>query len=175
VKDLPWELSQLRSYREWRNRRRIQRRLLGSGGLRAWIGRPCPYCRVPMSDFKHLAQARATAASRLRHKLSAMIMLATDVSDFSKESIREATMHRRLMMLAALALACIAVPKAEAESLVTISCDKPKGFNIAYGTTLKERFEARQKNQAEPPPTLRGPTEDGVGPQRSSSIQTKRR
>jgi hypothetical protein len=63
--------------------------------------------------------------------------------------------------IAALALACIAMPKAEAEPLVTISCDKPKGFNIAYGTTLVERADAREKKQPEPPPKLRGPTEDG--------------
>ena len=60
-----------------------------------------------------------------------------------------------------LALTCIAGPQAKAEPLVTISCDKPKGFNIAYGTTLSERAQAREKNQPEPPPRLRGPTEDG--------------
>jgi hypothetical protein len=66
-----------------------------------------------------------------------------------------------LMMLMALALTCTAVPKAKAEPLVTISCDKPKGFNIAYGTTLKERAEAREKKQPEPPPKLTRPNEDG--------------
>jgi hypothetical protein len=78
--------------------------------------------------------------------------------------------------IAALALACIAMPKAEAEPLVTISCDKPKGFNIAYGTTLVERADAREKKQPEPPPKLRGLLKMAMwAPQPSSSIQTKRR
>jgi hypothetical protein len=45
--------------------------------------------------------------------------------------------------------------------LVTISCDRPNGFNIAYGTTLTERFDAAQKKLPEPPPALRGPNKDG--------------
>jgi hypothetical protein len=48
-------------------------------------------------------------------------------------------------MIATLPVTCVAVPKAEAEPLVTISCDKPNGFNIAYRTTITERFDARQK------------------------------
>jgi hypothetical protein len=70
-------------------------------------------------------------------------------------------MRWHLGMIATLALISIVVPKAEAEPLVTISCEQPKGFDISYGTTLKERFEAEEKNRSEPPPTLRGPTEDG--------------
>jgi hypothetical protein len=55
-------------------------------------------------------------------------------------------MRWRLTISAVLVLTRIALPKAEAEPLVTISCDKPKGFNIAYGTTLMERAEARKKS-----------------------------
>jgi hypothetical protein len=50
---------------------------------------------------------------------------------------------------------------ANAEPLVTVSCDVPKGFNIAYGTTLLERAEAREKKQPTPPPALSGPNKDG--------------
>jgi hypothetical protein len=59
-------------------------------------------------------------------------------------------------------VACFAVlGKASAEPILTISCDKPNGFNIAYGTSLNERFDASQKNQPEPPPALSGPNKDG--------------
>ena len=54
-------------------------------------------------------------------------------------------MRWRLGMIVALGLGCLAVPEAEAGPLVTIHCDQLKGFNIAYGTTLTERFEARKK------------------------------
>ena len=67
----------------------------------------------------------------------------------------------QLCFIAVLLVICLALPTARAEPLVTISCDKPNGFNIAYGTTLRERFEARQKNQAQPPPALIGPSMDG--------------
>jgi hypothetical protein len=69
---------------------------------------------------------------------------------------------RLLLSMTALVLACIcAIPKADAEPLVTISCDKPNGFNIRYGTTLQQRFEASQKKQPEPAPALSGPNKDG--------------
>jgi hypothetical protein len=50
---------------------------------------------------------------------------------------------------------------ANAEPLVTISCDVPKGVSIGYGTTLLERAEAREKKQPTPPPALSGPNKDG--------------
>jgi hypothetical protein len=71
-------------------------------------------------------------------------------------------MRLRLSMIAILIAACIGIPKAGAEPLVTISCDKPDGFNIGYGTTLIKRFEASQKKQLEPPPALSGPNKDGI-------------
>ena len=80
-----------------------------------------------------------------------------------------------LPMIVTLAITCIAVPEAGAEPLLTISCDKPNGFNIAYGTTLTERVEAREKKQPVPLPALTGPTEDGMwGRQRSSSISNQK-
>ena len=52
--------------------------------------------------------------------------------------------------------------RAIGEPLVTISCDKPEGFNIAYGVSLTERFSASQNNQPGPTkPSLKGPTKDG--------------
>jgi hypothetical protein len=62
----------------------------------------------------------------------------------------------RLAMIASLILTCIATPKAAAEPLVAISCDKQNGFNIEYGTTLIERSEAREKNQPAPQPNSKG-------------------
>jgi hypothetical protein len=50
---------------------------------------------------------------------------------------------------------------ASAEPLVTITCDQPKGFNITYGTSLRERFEAREKKLPFPTPTFSGPNNDG--------------
>jgi len=50
---------------------------------------------------------------------------------------------------------------AEATPLVTIYCDKPNGFNISYGTSLAERFEASQQKRPNPPPKLSGPNTDG--------------
>ena len=65
-------------------------------------------------------------------------------------------------MIVILVLASFVMPKAKAEPLVTISCDKPNGFSIGYGTTLIGRFEASKKNQPEPLPALRGPNKDGI-------------
>jgi hypothetical protein len=48
-----------------------------------------------------------------------------------------------------MAFGCLAGAEAHAEPLVTISCGKPNGFNIAYGTSLIERFEASEKKQPE--------------------------
>jgi hypothetical protein len=70
-------------------------------------------------------------------------------------------MRLSLSVTVILALTCIAVPSASAEPLVTISCDKPNGVNITYGASLRERVEAREKNQPQPPPTLKEPTKDG--------------
>src|SRR5215467_6986498 len=50
---------------------------------------------------------------------------------------------------------------AEAGPLVTISCEKPNGFNIEYGTPFWDSAHASEKNQPEPAPTFRGPTKDG--------------
>jgi len=77
--------------------------------------------------------------------------------------------------LAVIVLTCIAVTNAEAEPLVTISCDKPTGFNIRYGTTLKERVEAGGNKQSEPPPKLRGPVEDGYLGRPTFIIDSNRR
>jgi hypothetical protein len=58
-------------------------------------------------------------------------------------------------------VACaVALAKANAGPMLTISCDKPNGFNIAYGASFKERVEARREKQPEPPPSLKGPTQD---------------
>jgi hypothetical protein len=67
----------------------------------------------------------------------------------------------RLCVLATtLVVLAYTVSIAKAEPLVTVYCDKPNGFNIAYGTTLKERVEAEQNKQQEPAPALRGPAKD---------------
>ena len=70
-------------------------------------------------------------------------------------------MRLSLSVTAILMLAYIGIPRANAEPLVTISCDKPNGVSITYGTSLQERVEAREKNQPEPPPTLTEPTKNG--------------
>jgi hypothetical protein len=64
------------------------------------------------------------------------------------------------LCLSIIAIVLLTLPTAKAEPLVTISCDKPNGFRIEYGTTPEERFEASQKNQPSPPPTLSGPNKD---------------
>jgi hypothetical protein len=71
-------------------------------------------------------------------------------------------MRLLLSTMALLAFACTyPTTKAAAEPLVTISCEKPNGINISYGASLQERVEAKEKNQPEPPPTLKEPTKDG--------------
>jgi hypothetical protein len=70
-------------------------------------------------------------------------------------------MRLSLSVTVILALTHIVVPSASAEPLVTISCDKPNGVSIAYGASLQERVEAREKNQPEPPPTLKEPAKNG--------------
>ena len=70
-------------------------------------------------------------------------------------------MRLSLSVTAIFALTYIIVPRASAEPLVTISCDKPNGVSITYGTSLQERVEAREKNQPEPPPALKEPTKNG--------------
>jgi hypothetical protein len=64
------------------------------------------------------------------------------------------------LYLSITAIVLLTSPMAKAEPLVTISCDKPNGFRIEYGTSPEERIEASQKNQPSPPPTLRGPNKD---------------
>jgi hypothetical protein len=74
------------------------------------------------------------------------------------------------------AIACAAaLAKANAEPMLTISCEKPKGFNIEYGTTLHERVEADQKKQAEPAPSLKGPTKDGYSGLPTFSIDSNKK
>src|SRR5262249_4373946 len=69
---------------------------------------------------------------------------------------------RLLLPAATLALACVgAISRAGAEPLVTISCEKPDGVSISYGSSLQERVEAREKNQPEPLPTLNEPAKNG--------------
>jgi hypothetical protein len=62
-------------------------------------------------------------------------------------------------VVAALILA--PVPSA-AQSLVTFSCDEPKGFSMRYGISSWARIDAEIKKQPVPTePQLTGPTEDG--------------
>jgi hypothetical protein len=53
------------------------------------------------------------------------------------------------------------VAEANAEPLVTISCEKPTGFTIAYGVPLTDQADAAAKHQPEPAPALKGPITDG--------------
>jgi hypothetical protein len=86
------------------------------------------------------------------------------------------TRRAALDAIIVVALASIATgAKANAEPLVTISCDKPNGFNIAYGTSLIERFEASQKNQPKPSPKLTGPNEDGYAGKPTFVIDSNRK
>lgn len=48
-----------------------------------------------------------------------------------------------------------------AESLVTISCHEPTGFNMQYGASVQERVRAEKDKKPEPKPSLKGPTKDG--------------
>jgi hypothetical protein len=57
-----------------------------------------------------------------------------------------------LFIAAPVALVIAGAPRASAEPLLTISCEKPDGFNIEYGTTLAESVAS---------PSLRGPIKDG--------------
>ena len=85
-------------------------------------------------------------------------------------------MRLPLLTTTMLALACIgATPNADASPLVTISCEKPNGFNIEYGTTLSERVGARVNKQPQPPPTLRGPNEDGYSGKPTFIIDANRK
>jgi hypothetical protein len=64
-------------------------------------------------------------------------------------------MRLLVLSIATLALICgYLASKADAEPLVTISCEKPNGISIKYGTSLLEHSEASKKNQPEPPPSL---------------------
>ena len=67
-----------------------------------------------------------------------------------------------VLSIATLVLACgYSASKADAEPLVTISCEKPNGISIKYGTSLLEHLEDSKNNQPEPPPSLKEPTKDG--------------
>ena len=53
-------------------------------------------------------------------------------------------------------------PKAIAEPLVTISCEKPEGVSMAYGVSLTDRMDASANSQSgKIEPSLKGPTKDG--------------
>jgi hypothetical protein len=53
-------------------------------------------------------------------------------------------------------------PKAIAEPLVTISCEKPEGVSMAYGVSLTDRMNALANSQSgKIEPSLKGPTKDG--------------
>jgi hypothetical protein len=54
-----------------------------------------------------------------------------------------------------------AAAEANAEPLLTISCEKPTGFSIAYGVSLTDQADAAAKHQPEPAPALKGPITDG--------------
>jgi hypothetical protein len=84
-------------------------------------------------------------------------------------------MRLSLSVTAILMLAYIGIPRANAEPLVTISCDKPNGVSITYGAPLQERVEAREKNQPEPPPTLKEPTKNGYAALPTFFIDSKRK
>src|SRR4030095_4514332 len=59
-------------------------------------------------------------------------------------------------------LAISLTPKAIAEPLVTISCEKPEGVSMAYGVSLTDRMNASANNQSgNIKPSLKGPTKDG--------------
>jgi hypothetical protein len=52
-------------------------------------------------------------------------------------------------------------PKAGAEPLVTISCEKPEGVSMAYGVSLNDRTNAPANSQTgKVEPNLKGPTKD---------------
>jgi len=58
-----------------------------------------------------------------------------------------------------IAITCSVAAQAFAVPLVTITCDKPNGFNLSYGVSFTERLNT--KNEQEPNPSLKGPTKDG--------------
>jgi hypothetical protein len=63
-----------------------------------------------------------------------------------------------------------------AEPLVTISCDKPDGFNMTYGVSFGERVEASKNNLPEPTkPSLKGPNKDGYLGKPTFIIDTNRK
>jgi hypothetical protein len=60
--DPPWEFSQITERALAKHERRRVRRLLGRGNLRTYLGRPCPYCGVVMTDEAGPNNWRAPAA-----------------------------------------------------------------------------------------------------------------
>ena len=60
-----------------------------------------------------------------------------------------------------ISLAISLCPKAIAEPLVTISCEKPEGVSMAYGVSLTDRMNASATSQSgKIEPSLKGPTKD---------------
>ena len=52
-------------------------------------------------------------------------------------------------------------PKAGAEPLLTVWCEKPEGVSMAYGVSLNDRTNAAAPNQSgRVEPSLKGPTKD---------------
>src|SRR5689334_6602639 len=61
----------------------------------------------------------------------------------------------------ALASAVLLATAANADPLLTISCDPPKGTTVAYGVNGTEYAESEVKHVPPPRPALRGPEPDG--------------
>jgi hypothetical protein len=84
-------------------------------------------------------------------------------------------MSRSAVLVTVIMVACSATfAKANAGPMLTISCDKPNGFNIAYGVSFAARVEAEQKNQPEPSPALTGPNKDGYSGKPTFIIDSNR-
>ena len=71
-------------------------------------------------------------------------------------------LQMKMKLLCAVAVLLWASVAAIAEPLVTISCEKPDGFSLAYGVSFSDRLNASSNNQPEPTkPSLKGPVKDG--------------
>jgi hypothetical protein len=64
---------------------------------------------------------------------------------------------------------------AAAEPLLTVSCEKPNGFSIAYGVDFTQRLDAEMRNQPEPKPSLREVTRDGYAGKPSFIIDSNQK
>ena len=81
-----------------------------------------------------------------------------------------------MIQIAAFFIASLLSTTSFAEPLVTITCDKPDGFNIAYGISLTDRFNATANSQPEPTtPSLKGPTKDGYLGKPTFAINSNRK